>query len=76
MHRICVRAVGLFEEPVCLDLRECISVGDLVAKVFDLRGVKTDLEVIAVSDGFKTLKFSEDACSYKELIVFRLFRGG
>lgn len=76
MHKVCVKAVGLFEGVVCLEIEECISIEDLITRVFSIKGIRTDLESIAVSDGLRTLKLSEDACSHKELAIFRLFRGG
>ena len=76
MHKVCVKIVGFFEEPVCLEIEECISVENLLDKILNLKGIKVSLEAIAVSDGSRTLKLTEDICSYKELTVFRLFRGG
>lgn len=76
MHRVCVKSVGLFNETVCVELGECVSVGDLIMKVLSMKEVKVSLEAVVVSNGLKTLKLSEDACSYEELIVYRLFRGG
>ncbi len=76
MHKVCVKAVGILDEVVCLEVEECVSVGDLITRVFDLKGVRVSLEAVSVSDGSRTLKLSENVCSYNELLVFRLFRGG
>jgi len=76
MHKVCVKLIGILDEVVCLEVEECISVGDLITKIFEIREVRVSLEAISVSDGSRTLKLSEDVCSYNELFVFRLFRGG
>lgn len=73
---MCVKSVGLFNETVCVELGECVSVGDLIEKVLNMKEVRVGLEAVVVSDGLKTLKLSEDACSYEELVIYRLFRGG
>jgi len=76
VHEVCVKAPGLFEGLICLELRECVTIENLITRVLDLKGIKINLEALAVSEGSKTLKLSDDACSYKELTVFRLFHGG
>ncbi len=76
MHKICVKAVGLLDEVVCVEIEECVSVGDLIMKIFSMKDIKASLEAMIVSDGFKTLELSENACSYKELVIYRVFRGG
>ncbi|MFN3268527.1 MAG: hypothetical protein ACK416_04640 [Zestosphaera sp.] len=76
MHKICVRAVGLLDEVVCVEMEECVSVGDLIMKIFSMKDIKASLEAVIVSDGSKTLELSENACSYEELVIYRVFRGG
>ncbi|MEO3993932.1 MAG: hypothetical protein QN229_06495 [Desulfurococcaceae archaeon TW002] len=76
MYKICVKAVGLLDEVVCVEIEECVSVGDLIMKIFSTKEIKVSLEAVIVSDGLRTLELSENACFFKELVIYRVLRGG
>ncbi|GEM_PF-4506362 len=80
-NRVCIEAIGslaqqLGSKRLCREVSRCMSVEELLSRVFEEKSLYFDRGDVVVYHRGRVVDLDEDVCSFDEIVITRLVRGG